>query len=113
MSKLTSTATVCQMLEFYGPKVHVGHDKNGFGKAIFDDFGMKFEPQEPDICWTCEPSSPLGLSIIAAIRPAKQGAVKSPVPKERRLVRKATKLLKAAARLEGLLDTDRGPLSFC
>jgi hypothetical protein len=107
MSKLTSTASVCQSVEFYGLKVHVGHDKHGFGKAIFEDFGFTFEQGEPDICWQCPPSSETGMAIIAAIRPAKQGFVKPPVPKERRLVRKANRLLRTAARLEALLDADR------
>jgi hypothetical protein len=107
MSKLTSTATICQALELYNPAVKVGHDRHGYGKVIFADFGLRFEEAEPEICWTVEPTSETGRSIIAAIRPAKQGTVKKRPDLKTRLSKRATRMLKNAARLEALLDKDR------
>ena len=114
MSKLTATASICQAVEFFGLKVKVGHDKHGFGKVIFADFGNQTfwaPPEEIETLWVCQPDTSTWNNIIAAIRPPKEGSVKKPADQSRRLVRQGTRLLKAAARLEGLLDADRGSIS--
>jgi len=112
MSKLTATGSVMKALDTYKVDIRIGHDQHGFGKIIFVAFGNKMPRPEPDPVVVIPPASERGQAILACLRPAKQGSDKPKPDATRRLIRQGTRLLKAAARLEGLLDEDRRQISF-